>query len=76
MHFSLQDTLCCQLQNWGTYLDIEVYKILSEDAQRYGMTYVQNPMELSRTQLRTEITEGENVVESYRIINDKKPNKI
>lgn len=49
-----------------------MYKILSEDAERYEMTYVQNPMELSRTQLRTEISEGEGVVESYRIINDKK----
>lgn len=41
-----------------------VCKIVSEDAERYGMTYVQRTMKLSGTQLGTKITEGEGVVES------------
>lgn len=49
-----------------------VYKVFSENAERYRMTYVERTMKLSRTQLGTEITEGEVVVEIYSITNDKK----
>lgn len=60
-----------ELRNLSGYR--RVYKVLSEDAERYGMTYAQRTMKLSRTQLWREITDGEGGVESYRIVNDKKP---
>lgn len=61
---------------WNLFGYRIVYKFFSENAERCGMTYVQRTMKLCRTQLGTEITEGEGVVEIYSIMKDKKkPNK-
>lgn len=60
---------------WNLFGYKRVYKVCSENTERYGMTYVQRTMKLSRTQLGTEITERAGVVEIYSIMNDKKPNK-